>query len=74
MLHLGVTGSAEPGLSKLALLSLVIKSSSFVTQPVSENHLISQGLRLVEWCCSKIEMKSEAWRHGDSRQAPRFKF
>lgn len=42
MLHLGMTGSAEPGLSKLALLSLVIKSSSFLTQPISENHLTSK--------------------------------
>lgn len=41
MLHLGMTGSAEPGLSKLALLSLVIKSS-FLTQPISENHLTSK--------------------------------
>lgn len=43
MLHLGVTGLGEPGSSRLALLSLVIKSPSSVIQLISEKHLINKS-------------------------------
>jgi hypothetical protein len=49
MLHLEATGSVEPVLSKLALLSLVIRSSSSVTQPISENHLTILSRPQIGW-------------------------
>lgn len=62
MLQLGVTGLGEPGLSRLALLSLVIKSPSSVTQPISENHKQIKASNWLNGSAGKTEMRSEAWK------------
>lgn len=61
MLHLGMTRLGEPDSSRLALLSLVIKSPPSETQSISENQLINKAL---DWwvVLLRLILRSEAGR------------
>lgn len=61
MLHLGMTRLGEPDSSRLALLSLVIKSPPSETQSISENQLKNKAL---DWwvVLLRLILRSEAGR------------
>lgn len=62
MLHLGMTRLGEPGSSRLALLSLVIKSPPSETQSISENWLINKALDWWGGAAERLILRSEAGR------------